>query len=106
MEKFAQDGTSRADDRVSFGTQEVVSLSLGPDLSAAKAIDAILALRRRHVPTAQAKKAVEAAISGEDVVLVAPMVEDMAKFAEEIKESGFCVDRNTPDICLASPSLR
>jgi len=88
-EKFARLGPTLDDDRVSSGTREVVSLSLGTDLSAAKAISAVLALRRRHVPTLKAKRAVEAAIAKKPVVLVAPMVEDLSRLAEELKESGF-----------------
>jgi DNA-binding transcriptional regulator YiaG len=88
-EKFARLGPTLDDDRVSSGTQEVVSLRLGPDLSAARAISAVLALRKRHVPTLKAKRAVEAAIARRPVVLVAPMVEDLRRLAEELKESGF-----------------
>lgn len=64
-------------------------MSLGPDLSEAKAVSAVLALRKRHVPTLKAKRAVEATIGRRRVVLVAPMVEDLRKLAEELKESGF-----------------
>ena len=90
-EKFARLGPTLDDDRVSSGTQEVVSLSLGPDLSAARAISAVLALRRRQVPTLKAKRAVEAAIARRPVVLVAPKVEDLKRLAEELKESGFSI---------------
>lgn len=87
--KFARLGPILEDDRVSSGTQEVVSLSLGRDLSAAKAVSAVLALRRRHVPTLKAKRAVEAAIGRRPVVLVAPVVENLRRLAEELKECGF-----------------
>lgn len=98
-EKFARLGPVLEYEQVSSGTREVVCLSLTSDLSAAKTIRAILALRKRHVPILKAKRAVEAVIAGTPVVLVAPVVEDLMALAQELKESGFSMavlphDRN------------
>lgn len=87
--KFARLGPTLDDDRVSSGTQEVVSMSLGSDLSDVKTVGAILALRRRHVPTLKAKRAIESAVAGRPVVLAAPKVENLKKLAEELKACGF-----------------
>ena len=95
-EKFEQLGRTLEDDRTSSGSQEVVSLSLGQDMSRVKAVSAVLALRRRHVPTLKAKRAVEAAIARKPVVLVAPMVESLKKLADELKDGGFLLLALTP----------
>jgi len=91
MEKFARLGPIRDIDRVLSGSPEVVSLSIGPDLSKAKAIEAVFALSRRGVPTLRAKRAVEAALQRKKVVLDVPNVEDLQKLAMELTESGFSI---------------
>ena len=90
--KFERLGRVKADDRVLSGSAETVTLRLGPDLSAAKTISAVLALRRRHVPTLKAKRAVEATLEGLVVTFEAPMVEDAARLVEELRECGFLLN--------------
>src|SRR5665213_2147409 len=94
--KFARLGPTLDIDRVPCGSQEVISLILGPRLNQAKAIGAILALRQRHVPTLKAKRAVEAAIARKPAVLIAPMVEDLGKLATDLRKNGFLVSVLTP----------
>jgi hypothetical protein len=90
--KFERLGRVKEDDRVLSGSPETLTLRLGPDLSAAKTISAVLALRRRHVPTIKAKRAVEAAIEGLTVSFVAPMVEDLPLLIREVEECGFLLE--------------
>ena len=87
--RLAQLGPVLEDDRVTSGSREVVILRLGPNLGAAKTVSATMSLRRRHVPTLKAKRAVESAVAGKSVVLEAPIVEDLRAFAEELKDFGF-----------------
>jgi len=88
-EKLARLGPVLEGDRVTSGSREVVILRLGPNLSATKTISATMSLRKRHVPTLKAKRAVEAAVAGKYVILEAPMVEDLQALAGEMKEFGF-----------------
>ncbi len=87
--KFEQLGRVKEDDRVLSGSPATVTLRLGADLSACLTISAVRALRRRHVPTLKAKRAVEAVIHDLAVTLEAPMVEDADKLVEELRECGF-----------------
>lgn len=89
--KFERLGPTRDIDRVSSGSPEILSLALGPRLDAVKAIGAALALRKRHVPTLKAKRAVEAAIARKPAVLRAPMVEDLNSLAAELRDCGFLI---------------
>src|ERR1700722_4708380 len=90
--KFERLGRVKEDDRVLSGSPETLTLRLGPDLGAAKTISAVLARRRRHVPTIKAKRAVEAAIEGLTVSFVAPMVEDLPLLVRGVQEWGFLLE--------------
>jgi DNA-binding transcriptional regulator YiaG len=70
-------------------------LTLDGDLSRANAIKAVFALHRRGVPTLKAKRAVEAAIRREKVVLDVPAVENLKRLAAELEDSGFSVSAMT-----------
>ncbi len=89
--RFARLGPIRDIDRVPSGSPEVVVLSLSSDLSRAKTIQAVFALRKRGVPTLKAKRAVEAVIEGKNAVLDAPLVEDAQILAAELRDAGFAL---------------
>jgi len=91
LEKFARLGPIRDIVPVPSGSPEVVSLSIGPDLSRARAIEAVFALHRRGVPTLKAKRAVEAALERRKAVLDVPTVEDLRTLAAELNACGFSV---------------
>jgi hypothetical protein len=90
-EKFGGLGPTLDIEKTTAGSREVVSLSLGTDLSQAKAVSAVLALRRRHVPTLEAKRAVESTIAGQPCDLDVPMVEDLDTLSADLEESGFSI---------------
>lgn len=71
------------------GSKEIVSLRLSGSLSETKSVEAVIALRRRGVPTLKAKRAIEAAMKEGPNVLDVPTVEDKQVLAEELKKSGF-----------------
>jgi hypothetical protein len=87
--KFARLTPTRDIDRVHFGSPNVIVLTLGRDLSRAKAIEAVFALHKRGMPTLKAKRAVEAAIDKKRSVLDVPVVEDLKRLAAELRDSGF-----------------
>jgi DNA-binding transcriptional regulator YiaG len=89
--KFARLAPTGDIDRVLSGSSATIVLTLGPDLSRVKAIEAVFALHKRGVPTLKAKRSVEAAIDGKKAVLDAPVVEDLKRLAKELKDSGFNV---------------
>jgi len=105
LEKFARLGPIRDIAPVPSGSPEVVSLSIGPDLSRAKVIEAVFALHRRGVPTLKAKRAVEAAVRRKKVVLDVPIVEDLHKLAMELNENGFSIAAMT-DFAVDVKKLR
>jgi|ERR1700722_9844799 hypothetical protein len=104
--KFERLGRVKEDDRVLSGSPETLTLRLGPDLGAAKTISAVLALRRRHVPTIKAKRAVEAAIEGLTVTFVAPIVEDLPLLVREVQESGFLLEADSLKAADASMATK
>ena len=87
-ERFERLGRVRGIDPVQSGSAETVTLCISRDLSQAKAVDAIIALRRRGAPTLKAKRAVEAAMEKKANVLAVPTVEDVHILAEELRRSG------------------
>jgi hypothetical protein len=76
-ERFEQLGRVRGIDPVQSGSPETVTLCLRQDLAQTKSVDAIIALRRRGVPTLKAKRAIEAAMEKKANVLSVPAVEDV-----------------------------
>ena len=94
-ERFARLGPTQDIELAPYGSREVVSLSLGPDIRVAKTVSAVLALRKRHVPALKAKRAVEAALEKKSVALVAPVVEDLSMLAAELRACGFAISSLT-----------
>lgn len=88
-ERFVQRGQTRRISPVQVGFPETLSLRLSGNLSDTKAVLAVIALRRRGVPTLKAKRAIEAAIEQKFSVLDVPTVEDRHALAEDLKRFGF-----------------
>ncbi len=88
-ERFERLGRIQGIDPIKSGSSEVVALRLCGSLSETKSVEAIIALRRRGVPTLKAKRAVEAAMERRANVIEAPNVEDRFALAEDLKRVGF-----------------
>jgi putative transcriptional regulator len=88
-ERLEQQGLIRSIDFVQSGSPEIVVLNLSEGLSRRKSISAMIALRRRGVPTLKAKRAVEAAMERRMNVLTVPKVENAHALAEELRHAGF-----------------
>jgi DNA-binding transcriptional regulator YiaG len=95
-ERLEQRGLIRGIGPVQSGSPEIVVLSLSEGLSQTKSISAMIALRRRGVPTLKAKRAVEAAMERRVNVLTVPEVENAHALAEELRHSGFGMSVITP----------
>jgi putative transcriptional regulator len=65
-------------------------------LDQTKTVEAVIALRRRGVPTLKAKRAVEAAIEGSANVLDVPTIESRHALAEDLRRFGFDMSLITP----------
>lgn len=88
-ERFEQLGRIQGIDPVQSGSREIVSLRLTGKLDQTKSVEAVIALRRRGVPTLKAKRVVEAAIEGKANVLDVPTVESRHALAEDLRRFGF-----------------
>jgi len=75
---------------------EIVVLGLGGELSLTKSVDAVIALRRRGVPTVKAKRAVEAAPERQANVPSVSDVEDINVLARELRHCGFALSTAAP----------
>ena len=95
-ERFERLGRIQGIDPVKSGSSEVVALRLRGSLGETKSVEAIIALRRRGVPTLKAKRAVEAAMERRANVIEAPNVEDRYALAEDLKRVGFVLSIVTP----------
>ena len=87
-ERFEQLGRVQGIDPVQSGSPAIVSLRPSGNLDRTRSIEAVIALRRRGVPTLKAKRAVEAAIEGRANVLDVPTVESRHALAEELRRFG------------------
>jgi putative transcriptional regulator len=95
-EKFAQRVPVRDIDRVLSGSPATVVLEA--DLPFRKTVTAALALAKRHLTLAQAKRIVERMMVGERVAVEIPMVEDRTTFRRDLEANGVRVEfRNPPD---------
>jgi hypothetical protein len=90
-ERFERLGLIQGIDPVLSGSPAIVSLRLVGNLDETKSVEAVIALRRRGVPTLDAKRAVEAAMEGQANVLDAPMVESLRALAEDLRRFGFAM---------------
>jgi DNA-binding transcriptional regulator YiaG len=88
-ERFEQLGQIRGINPVHSGSPEIVTLRLSGSLRDTKSVDAVIALRRRGVPTLKAKRVVEAAMDGKTNVVDVPTVENARALANELKSFGF-----------------
>jgi putative transcriptional regulator len=91
----------KATDLVLSGSPETVAIELAGKLSATNSIAAIKALSRRGVNLLKAKRAIEAALTGEKIVILVPHVERLKTLAQELSKSGFrayCVRDDAVDV--------
>jgi DNA-binding transcriptional regulator YiaG len=95
-EQFERLGRVQGIDPVRSGSSAIVSLRLIGKLDQTKTVEAVIALRRRGVPTLKAKRAVEAAIEGSANVLDAPTIESRHALAEDLRRFGFDMSLITP----------
>jgi len=95
-ERFARLGPSLDIDLVRSGSSDVVALKPNPDLRRSRAIEAMLALRRRGLPMLRAKRAVEAAMARGRIEPIGPVVESLDALAAELPEAGFLIASLTP----------
>jgi DNA-binding transcriptional regulator YiaG len=95
-ERFERLGRVQGIDPVRSGSSAIVSLRLIGKLDQTKTVEAVIALRRRGVPTLKAKRAVEAAIEGRANVLDVPTVESRHALAEDLRRFGFDMSLITP----------
>lgn len=90
-ERFEHLARSRAVDPVSSGSHAVVALRAGPDLRGVLTVSAMIALVRRHVSIAAAKRAIEEAIETGRSVVAVPMLDDARALASEMAAAGLRV---------------
>ena len=95
-ERFERLGRIQGIDPVRSGSSAIVSLRPIGRLDQTKSVEAVIALRRRGVPTLKAKRAVEAAIEGRANVLDVPTVESRHGLAEDLRRFGFAMSLITP----------
>jgi DNA-binding transcriptional regulator YiaG len=95
-EQFERLGRVQGIDPVRSGSSAIVSLRLIGKLDQTKTVEAVIALRRRGVPTLKAKRAVEAAIEGRANVLDVPTIESRHALAEDLRRFGFDMSLITP----------
>jgi DNA-binding transcriptional regulator YiaG len=95
-ERFERLGRVQGIDPVRSGSSAIVSLRLIGKLDQTKTVEAVIALRRRGVPTLKAKRAVEAAIEGSANVLDVPTIESRHALAEDLRRFGFDMSLITP----------
>jgi DNA-binding transcriptional regulator YiaG len=95
-EQFERLGRVQGIDPVRSGSSAIVSLRLIGKLDQTKTVEAVIALRRRGVPTLKAKRAVEAAIEGSANVLDVPTIESRHALAEDLRRFGFDMSLITP----------
>jgi putative transcriptional regulator len=88
-ERFEHLGPVRTIARVSSGSPAVIALRLADEPAALRSIDATFALARRGVSMLAAKRAVEAAMAGEQPVVAAPTVESVASLVADLAAAGF-----------------
>ena len=94
--RFARLGPALDIDLVRSGSREVVALKPDADLGRTRAIEAILALRRRGLSMLKAKRVVEAALANGGVEATVPIVESLEALAGELREAGFTIAILTP----------
>jgi hypothetical protein len=90
-ERFERLGRIEGVDPVLSGSPATVSLRLVGRLDETKSVEAVIALRRRGVPTLEAKCGVEAAMEGKGNVLDVPMVESLRALADDLRRFGFAM---------------
>jgi DNA-binding transcriptional regulator YiaG len=95
-ERFERLGRVQGVDPVRSGSPEIVSLRLLGSLAQTKSVEAVIALRRRGLPTLKAKRAVEAAMERKANVLDVPTVESRQALAEDLRRFGFGMSVVTP----------
>ena len=94
--QFERLGRVQGIDPVRSGSSAIVSLRLIGKLDQTKTVEAVIALRRRGVPTLKAKRAVEAAIEGRANVHEVPTIESRHALAEDLLRFGFDMSLITP----------
>jgi DNA-binding XRE family transcriptional regulator len=95
-EQFERLGRVQGIDPVRSGSSAIVSLRLIGKVDQTKTVEAVIALRRRGVPTLKAKRAVEGAIEGSANVLDVPTIESRHALAEDLRRFGFDMSLITP----------
>src|ERR1700691_2411008 len=95
-ERFERLGHIQGIDPVRSGSPEIVSLRMIGKLSQTRSVEAVIALRRRGVPTLKAKRAIEAAVEGRANVLEVPTVESAHALARDLRHFGFGTYTVTP----------
>jgi ribosome-binding protein aMBF1 (putative translation factor) len=88
-ERFERLGHIQGIDPVRSGSPEIVSLRMIGKLNQTKSVEAVIALRRRGVPTLKAKRAIEAAMQGRANVLDVPTVDSTHALARDLRRFGF-----------------
>ena len=88
-EEFAKLGPTRAIDLVPSGSPETLVITRDPQWRGVNSLQAILALRRRHMAMLAAKRAIEQALEQGHVTVEVPCVEDFAVLEAELNSFGF-----------------
>ena len=97
--KFARLGPTVVIDRFLSGSPATVAITMGPELSKTNVIHGVFALYKRGATMLKAKRALEAALAGEQAVLDVPVVEDMHALAQDMRANGFeMADMTQPDV--------
>ena len=108
-ERFEQRGQVRDVGLVQSGSREIVTLRLSDSRSSLDTVGAIVALRRRGVPTLKAKRAVEAAMERRASVVDVPTVESVAALTADLARTGFgmaCLNAQAVDVRRIRERLR
>ena len=94
--RFARLGPIRVIDRFESGSPATVAIAMGPELAKTNVIHGVFALYKRGTTMLKAKRALEAALAGEQAVLDVPVVEDMHALAQDLRDNGFEMSDMTP----------
>jgi DNA-binding transcriptional regulator YiaG len=74
---------------VPSGSPAIVKIELNAETRGYQTINAMRALRKRHMNLLKAKRAIEAVIEDMENFVVVPMVEGAAALKEELEQAGF-----------------
>jgi hypothetical protein len=92
-----------ASDLVPFGSPATLKIELNAETTSYLTINAIMALKRRHLPLQKAKRAIETVIEEIEAYVSVPKVENPAALKAELEAAGFIVridmsDTPAPDV--------